>query len=483
MIEPGWVFLLSSLLAASPVWDGPQELRDALADPYRNVRRRAVDQLSEQLLENGSPIEPFLEDPSARVRSAAARALLRRSDLQPPQDLLARLVRDRDSRVRRAILDVLVSRDQDQSEPFRSQLGEQDRVLRLYYDHYLVGRARSVFESLIHDGTIPGFYDGQFSALWPLDPRMAERLIEVAVDERFHYVMRVLAIMALHETRRPTLEEDLQPLLLDPEEEFRIARQEWFSPRGSNPEIVALRRRADLSRYARFSLAKAGKIGPILRIIQRMDQELQAYSRDLESRSTDDLYAEHFREWLRTLLFESGYYFQQFDDYDRANERYLRLVEKYPESRSCQSAYYNLACIASIRKLNADSLRYLRRAVELGFTDYEWLLEDGDLQSVRKEAEFQRILEQARTGQLQDMGRTWLAILTPELPPGRSLFELDRLQQQEVLQRAAPKLNEAEVESLLKAAPQGQREWLAALIQRLRGRPTESSAEVPGSPP
>ena len=475
-IRPRLAGLLGILLlgpaAAAASGETPWEsstFSTAVTSPYRNVRRRAAEKLRRRLEREGEtdPRLPASDDPDVR------RMLVQvQSALEQGLDVNAvtrRLVSDAVSRGREDLLDALITSGVDVSRQLRSVAEEsQEPWVRVYYERYILGRIRGVFEDLIHDGSIPGFYDGQFSALWSLDPDMPERLIELAKDESYHFVIRVLAIMSLHETRRSALEEDLAPLLLHVDEEFSINRQEWFNPRRQSPDWLDLRRRADLSRYARFSLAKGGFNATILRMIARMEQELHTQRLHLASRSTDDAFAEHRREWLRGMIFESGYYYQQFDDYDNAVRKYLELVTKYPESRACQSAYYNLACIESIRGHKKISLQHLRNAVQRGFTDYEWLMEDGDLKSIRGEPEFAGIVELARTGQVQDLGRGWMVELTPELPVGKSLEELSPAEQLQVLQRVARRLSEPEIDQLLEALPADQRERVKQILQKAR---------------
>lgn len=47
------------------------------------------------------------------------------------------------------------------------------------------------------------------------------------------------------------------------------------------------------------------------------------------------------------------------------------------------AVYYNLACTQSLQLKHTKSLHSLKEAVRYGYKDYAWMLEDGDLQSVR----------------------------------------------------------------------------------------------------
>jgi Flp pilus assembly protein TadD len=66
-----------------------------------------------------------------------------------------------------------------------------------------------------------------------------------------------------------------------------------------------------------------------------------------------------------------------------------RLVRLQPDNAT---AHYNLACSLALTKRTADALRTLRRAVSLGYHDFEFMAEDPDLVSLRKHPEFRRLL-------------------------------------------------------------------------------------------
>ena len=68
-----------------------------------------------------------------------------------------------------------------------------------------------------------------------------------------------------------------------------------------------------------------------------------------------------------------------------------RLVELRPKDAL---AHYNLACSFSLVKKADEALRALRRALELGYHDFDYLREDRDLAFVRKDRRFQRLLRE-----------------------------------------------------------------------------------------
>jgi tetratricopeptide (TPR) repeat protein len=195
---------------------------------------------------------------------------------------------------------------------------------------------------------------------------------------------------------------------------------------------------------------------------QRRDIEYRGGSDDDEGASR------HWRaEFLRIMLFEIGYYFQQFDDYAHAEAKYREVLARFPESRACENAHYNLACICAIQGRRREALDELREAVRCGFTNADWLLEDGDLASLRGDSEFAAIVEEARTGTIDESGRDWVARLQPFLPAGtRSFFDLGRAAQAEVLAQAFEVLSASERRRLVEDAPADQRDAIRAEFDR-----------------
>lgn len=66
-----------------------------------------------------------------------------------------------------------------------------------------------------------------------------------------------------------------------------------------------------------------------------------------------------------------------------------RLVKLQPENAT---AHYNLACSLALSKRKSDALDELRRAVQLGYRDFDWMQQDPDLEPLKKLPEFQRLL-------------------------------------------------------------------------------------------
>jgi tetratricopeptide (TPR) repeat protein len=68
-----------------------------------------------------------------------------------------------------------------------------------------------------------------------------------------------------------------------------------------------------------------------------------------------------------------------------------RLVQLRPND---PLAHYNLACSFALLKRPDQALRALRRAVELGYRDFRYMLEDRDLDSIRHDPRFRQLMRE-----------------------------------------------------------------------------------------
>lgn len=70
-----------------------------------------------------------------------------------------------------------------------------------------------------------------------------------------------------------------------------------------------------------------------------------------------------------------------------------KLVRLQPSNAT---AHYNLACSFALSERPEDAFASLRKAVELGYADYEWMRQDPDLKPIAAEPEFRRLLEKVK---------------------------------------------------------------------------------------
>ena len=115
-----------------------------------------------------------------------------------------------------------------------------------------------------------------------------------------------------------------------------------------------------------------------LRKRPQLDFEIEFFERIL---SRDPNYIE--------VLTNLGDLFAQKGCHRRALQVDLRLVQLQPKN---EMAMYNLACSYAVLKQTSEALESLRRAIMLGYSDLDYLLNDPDLCSLHGHPEFQRIV-------------------------------------------------------------------------------------------
>jgi tetratricopeptide (TPR) repeat protein len=71
-----------------------------------------------------------------------------------------------------------------------------------------------------------------------------------------------------------------------------------------------------------------------------------------------------------------------------------RLVQVRPQD---PTAHYNLACRYALLRQPDLALKTLRRAVELGYRDFRYMIQDRDLDSIRKDPRFRDLLREYGT--------------------------------------------------------------------------------------
>lgn len=71
-----------------------------------------------------------------------------------------------------------------------------------------------------------------------------------------------------------------------------------------------------------------------------------------------------------------------------------KLVRLLPNNAT---AHYNLACSLALSKRTTAALNALRKAVELGYDDIDWMVQDPDLESLKDIPQFQKLVARLET--------------------------------------------------------------------------------------
>ncbi len=74
----------------------------------------------------------------------------------------------------------------------------------------------------------------------------------------------------------------------------------------------------------------------------------------------------------------------------RMDRKLVRLEPANP------TAHYNLACSLALCKKRPDALRALRTAISLGYDDLDWMQQDPDLEGLKSNPEFQKLIHQLK---------------------------------------------------------------------------------------
>jgi len=262
--------------------------------------------------------------------------------------------------------------------------------------------------SMLRNGRVTGFYDGQFAAV----KDRFDDLASIASDPDMSHVLRLAAVMALQEAGDgERVRQALEPLLIPVQNEFAIEYASRRDPTGVLDDEDRLREylAMDLSQTARFSLAKDGQPGAVLAKIRQMEQSVHNNMVELLDPSIDSD-SGRLRDVAegRQTIFDIGYHYQQFDDFEHAAEWFNKLCDNLPGHRDTVMAHYNLGCIDALTGHPEEAMEHLRAAHAVGFSNVEWLQEDGDLTSLRGRPDFAALVALMRNQAPPD---------TPPAPP------------------------------------------------------------------
>ncbi|MEX2044312.1 MAG: hypothetical protein WD941_03100 [Opitutus sp.] len=70
-----------------------------------------------------------------------------------------------------------------------------------------------------------------------------------------------------------------------------------------------------------------------------------------------------------------------------------KLVKLQPAN---PTARYNLACSLALARRRSDALDELKRAIQLGYRDFDWMLQDPDLEALKSHPHFEALLAQLK---------------------------------------------------------------------------------------
>lgn len=93
-------------------------------------------------------------------------------------------------------------------------------------------------------------------------------------------------------------------------------------------------------------------------------------------------------------MFQQGFEHHQEEKYDEAIELFKKIVDKFPTHNLGYTSAYNIACAYSLKGDKKQALKWLETSVKNGFRNFDHIEQDSDLDNIRDEAEYQRILDE-----------------------------------------------------------------------------------------
>ncbi len=249
--------------------------------------------------------------------------------------------------------------------------------------NYVRNEVERILEAQMGDEDSTGFYEGQFKELEAFGRDRAVPVLIRMLGERsyvfrradrrervdFRNIMKELAVMALGELGG---EGALPALKAFANDDAQVS----ISRRLKEETLVALHRQGEkkpLEEHLRDARAEA-------------DRLLRAETNDSKDAGCDQ-------------LFSLGLLYTRLRNYETATQVYdelLAALDRYKldnaRARNYSTTCYNLACLHSLRGNKAVSIEWLDKGVKAGFKDRSWIRKDRDLDNVRNEPGYQKII-------------------------------------------------------------------------------------------
>jgi HEAT repeat protein len=330
-----------------------KELLLATNDADKDIKVKAVLALGDARSEASIPrLVELLSDLEPAIKTAAGDALVRIG----PKALAAVDAAVEAGRLKKAAADQIRA------------VADQEEVER-------------ILDGLVTEEGGRGHYDGMFKDLAAFGTgRSVPCLLKIASDPKHRYrfagrrerigtypeIVRELAIMALGELKDPAATRALKGVL---------ARESEAPGRSSiRDELIVSLHRLGEKKPLEDYLATAQK---------RIDEDLKEGRRE---QAFESIFS------LGIILNRTG----RREEAESAYGRLAKLVEEKPgvpgETEWLPHTWYNLACLAALRKDVPVAVERLRRAVKAGFRDREWIRLDRDLDALRDDAGYRALL-------------------------------------------------------------------------------------------
>jgi HEAT repeat protein len=342
----------------------PALLVERLRSRYLREREAAAAELAKMGEDALEHVTPLINDADARVRRAAVDILCQIGTLKSIQPLLPLLAGNDESlkeQIRNALMAV--------GRPIRKTLEEaiadgSDAAaeLRELLDAMTTEDLEKIFESQITSDGSSGFYAGQFAAVKELGADAGPVLLRMFSETGFNF-------------RRAG----------DRGYRFRMMAADAMAEIGYKEAIPKLKEVAEdrsmFGKSAAYALYRLGEKEAVEKLEKQLLEEVAAEApRGIQSQARSDL----------------AELYARIGDNEKSLEAWRScMAADSSQARICR---YNMACALSMMGRKKEALAELRRAVDAGFVNAEWMTIDRDLDSIRSEPEYQAILRELGGG-------------------------------------------------------------------------------------
>jgi HEAT repeat protein len=83
------------------------------------------------------------------------------------------------------------------------------------------------------------------------------------------------------------------------------------------------------------------------------------------------------------------------EEYVKAQDIYRALINEAEDGTDLRLVYYNLACALALDKQLDESIEALRTSIDIGYTNLEWIQQDGDLANIKDHPAYRKLMEEA----------------------------------------------------------------------------------------
>ncbi|HLY08335.1 MAG TPA: HEAT repeat domain-containing protein, partial [Planctomycetota bacterium] len=328
----------------------------ALGDDNKELRCQAVIALGEAKSEAAIPrlLEFMTElDPRMREASEEALALIGPKAIDQVQKAVA------EGRVRKSAAEAIEA-------------------------NFVRNEVERILEAQMGDDESTGFYEGQFKDLEAFGRDRAVPVLIRILGER-SYVFRHSEHHVQVEHFRDTMKELAVMALGELGGDGALQALKTFA----NDEILP----GPSARIREETLVALHRLGDRKPLEDLLRQTRQEADRLLRADKVD------FKEAGIGQLFSLGLLYTRLRRHDEAAQVYDELLaaldrDKLEEARKSyyKTTCYNIACLHSLKGSKAAAVEWLDKAVRSGFQDRSWIRKDRDLDNIRGEAGYQKIV-------------------------------------------------------------------------------------------